>query len=283
MSNHANHRAKAARRGRGLRFKIIAVVAGVLVVALGLGLVMWLSSGSTPEAEARKNADAIDASQIDLTGLTESTTHTRIDEAPIDDATTEATDGTIVHPVVPTAVFDEPNGDPIAKIGPKQLGDTWLPVIDTEEGWTKILLPSKPNGSTGWLQTDGLKRAVTQYEIRVHLTSMTLELIERGREVGSWTIGIGKSEAPTPVGRTFLLGSIVDPDQPYSPIILPLGTHSATLDTFGGGPGTVAIHTWPTSDVFGTRSSDGCIRVPEDALNRLKAIPLGTLVLVDEE
>jgi lipoprotein-anchoring transpeptidase ErfK/SrfK len=64
-------------------------------------------------------------------------------------------------------------------------------------------------------------------------------------------------------------------------VILPLGTHSDTLDTYGGGPGTVALHTWPDASVFGTAASHGCIRVPPDALDQLTQVPLGTLVLID--
>jgi lipoprotein-anchoring transpeptidase ErfK/SrfK len=52
------------------------------------------------------------------------------------------------------------------------------------------------------------------------------------------------------------------------------------LDSFGGGPGTVAIHTWPTADTFGTPSSHGCIRVPGPALRALRNVPLGTLVII---
>ncbi len=112
---------------------------------------------------------------------------------------------------------------------------------------------------------------------------MRMELLYQGREAGAWTIGIGKPDTPTPTGRTFLLGSIVDPQQNYSPVILPLGAHSDTLDSFGGGPGTVAIHTWPTTDVLGAATSHGCIRVPRAALDRLSEVPLGTLVLVDQQ
>ena len=61
------------------------------------------------------------------------------------------------------------------------------------------------------------------------------------------------------------------------------GPVSPTHDTFGGGPGTVAIHTWPTDDVYGTATSDGCIRVPADALDQLSEVPLGTLVMIDED
>jgi lipoprotein-anchoring transpeptidase ErfK/SrfK len=78
------------------------------------------------------------------------------------------------------------------------------------------------------------------------------------------------------------MGSITDPGQSFSPVILPLGSHSDTLDTYGGGPGTVAIHGWPDPSVFGAAASHGCIRVPADALERMTQVPLGTLVLVDQ-
>ena len=54
-------------------------------------------------------------------------------------------------------------------------------------------------------------------------------------------------------------------------------------ESFGGGPGTVAFHTWPDPDVFGRAVSHGCIRVPADALERLMDVPLGTLVSVDQQ
>ncbi|WP_309114675.1 L,D-transpeptidase [Saccharothrix sp.] len=63
--------------------------------------------------------------------------------------------------------------------------------------------------------------------------------------------------------------------------MLPLGTHSQTHTSYGGGPGTVGIHTWPTPEVYGTASSDGCVRVPRDALDAMSTrVPLGTPVLI---
>ena len=96
-------------------------------------------------------------------------------------------------------------------------------------------------------------------------------------------VAIGEPGTPTPTGRTFVLGSVVDEAQSFSPVILPLGSHSDTLDTYGGGPGTVALHGWPDASVFGGAVSHGCIRVPADALDRLRQVPLGTLVRVDEQ
>ena len=267
---------------------VASVVAGVAALALILTAVIWLSGAfGEPQKSGAESApgkaQAGPGIKVDLASLTRSDTHAKIGGAPADAAPMKATDGAIVHPRRVTAVRAAPNGKPIAKIGPHQLGDTWLPVIEKRPGWVRVLLPSKPNGSTGWLRDVGLKKAVTRYAIRVHLASKTMELFFKDREVGSWTIGIGKPKTPTPVGRTFLLGSFVDRGQSYSPVILPLGAHSATLDSFGGGPGTVAIHTWPNADVFGTAISNGCIRVPQDALKRLTEVPLGTLVLVDQK
>lgn len=265
---------------------IVAVTAGVLTVALIIGVVLWLvgtAPGDTPAPAAGPTTSATpeDAADIDLAGLTEASTYTTVADAPADSAPQRANDGAVVHPRKTVPIYAKPDGRPIAKIKPTQLGDTWLPVIDKRAGWVKVLLPSKPNGSTGWLRDAGLDRAVTSYQIRVHLGSMRMSLYFEGRETGSWTIGIGMPSTPTPTGRTFLLGSFVDPEQDFSPIILPLGAHSPTLDTFGGGPGTVAFHTWPTDDVYGTASSNGCIRVPPDALDQLTKVPLGTLVLID--
>lgn len=75
-------------------------------------------------------------------------------------------------------------------------------------------------------------------------------------------IEIGKESASTSAARVALPAQVVfEREQSYSPVILPLGSHSSILDAFGGGSGTVAIDTWPTDDVFGARSRDGRIRI----------------------
>ncbi len=266
----------------GVVFVVLAIVAVAFVVPFGGGGAGAVSRAAPPPPVTATTTIPPAAVPADLAALPQSTTYTIIDGAPLDSGPPDPTDGTVVHPRQEVVVYAAPGGAPIARIAPQQLGDTWLPVIAEQPGWVQVLLPSRPNNSAGWVTDDALDRAVTPYLIRVHLRSLTMELFRGERRLGTWAVGIGKKAAPTPVGRTFLLGSFTDPKQSYSPVILPLGTHSPTLDSFGGGPGTVAIHTWPTADVFGTRSSDGCIRVPADALNMLTEVPLGTLVLIDE-
>jgi hypothetical protein len=275
-------------RLRDRPYLIACALAGVLLVVLAILVVAFVVPSGTGEvgkaAPPPVATNTIPPAVVpsDPAALPESTTYTIIDGAPLDPDPSAPTDGTVVHPRREIVVYAAPGGAPIARIPPQQLGDTWLPVIAQQPGWVQVLLPSRPNSSVGWITDDALDRAVTPYLIRVHLRSLCMELFRGGRLLGEWSVGIGKKAAPTPTGRTFLLGSFTDPKQQYSPVILPLGAHSPTLDSFGGGPGTVAIHTWPTADVFGTRSSDGCIRVPPDALNKLIEVPLGTLVLIDE-
>ncbi|MGH3753620.1 MAG: L,D-transpeptidase [Pseudonocardiaceae bacterium] len=279
-------------RLRNRPYLIACAIAGAVLALLAIVAVAFVApfgSGDAPKA-APPSAPAVTTTiaippavvPADLAALPLSTTYTIIDGAPLDSGSPVPTDGTVVHPQREVVVYAAPGGPPIARLAPQQLGDTWLPVIAQQPGWVQVLLPSRPNGSAGWVTDDALDRAVTPYLIRVHLRSLTMELFRGDGRLGEWAAGIGKKSAPTPVGRTFLLGSFTDPKQSYSPVILPLGAHSPTLDSFGGGPGTVAIHTWPTATVFGTRSSDGCIRVPPDALNKLVEVPLGTLVLIDE-
>ena len=254
--------------GHGVeRFTVLAVLLCGVLAAFYLVVAPVSSKGA--------------AAHVDLAKLVASTTDTTIRRAPHDDEQQRPTGGDVVHPTRTVPVFTAPGGRPFAKVLPKQLGHTWLPVVDRRAGWVRVLLPSRPNGSTGWMRTAHLSQAHTPYLIRVHVGSRQLELFENGSRVGSWTVAVGAPATPTPTGRTFLLGSIVDDQASYSPVILPLGIHSDTLDSYGGGPGTVALHGWPDPSVFGQAASHGCVRVPADALHQLTRVPLGTLVLID--
>ena len=249
-----------------------SVVLLLAVVAVIATLTSW---GNQPKERV--------AAEVDLSQLVASTTKARLRRAPIDPDPTGTTDGTVVHPRRVLAVYAKPGRRPFAKVTPKQMNDTWLPVIDQRKGWTQVLLPSRPNGSVGWVRTAQLVERHTPYVVRVHVGSRRMELVRDGRTIGEWSVAVGAPATPTPTGRTFILGSIVDEQQSYSPLILPLGTHSDTLDTYGGGPGTVALHGWRDASVFGRAVSHGCVRVPADALEQLREVPLGTLVLIDQQ
>jgi lipoprotein-anchoring transpeptidase ErfK/SrfK len=166
---------------------------------------------------------------------------------------------------------------PVTELG----SPTWVPVVQSVPGWDRILLPTRPDRSTGWVYlSNGLQTAWTAYRVEISLASYRLTVTDEGRSLGTWTVAIGATGTPTPAGRTFILASVSPVHPTYSPLILPLGTHSDTLDTFGGGPGTVGLHGWPDPSVFGHPVSHGCVRVPAAALRVLSRVPLGSAVVI---
>jgi hypothetical protein len=213
--------------------------------------------------------------------LPEANTFATIADAAKDPQPAGATDGTVIHPKSDLVVYQSAGGKAVAKLPAVQMGSpTWVPVIGKQDGWDQVLLPSRPNAAAGWVHVGSgeVETAHNDYAINVNREAFSLDLLQGGKSVGKWTIGTGKREHPTPQGRAYIMASIEETVTKYSPIILPLSYHSDSLDTFGGGPGTVGIHTWPDNSFIGKANSDGCIRVPADALNRLVKVPLGTLV-----
>ena len=252
---------------------VVAVVAcGLLTFAL-----MTVQKKSAPPPPPTDSAAALRDAGF-------ATTHTRTPRAPRDPHPTNATTGLVVRPNRVIGVYAEPDGDkPFAKLAPKEFGENWLPAIARTDGWVQVLLPSKPNGATGWVRSGMVAQGRTPYVIRVHLGLKQMEIFRDRNLVGAWKVAIGKDSTPTPTGRTFIHGQFSDTKQTFSPVIIPLGTHSPTLDDYGGGPGTVAFHGWPKADVFGKAISHGCIRVPSDALFQLRQIPVGSIVLIDKQ
>jgi hypothetical protein len=203
--------------------------------------------------------------------------------APLDPDPFAPETGLVLHPSRTLAVYARPGGPPVAALPATEIRNpTWVPVVQEERGWDRVLLPSRPNRSTGWvyLGSGGLQTAYSPYRILVTLSSYRLAVFDGRRGLGSWTIAVGARGTPTPTGRTFVLASLAPVHPTYSPLIFPLGTHSDTLTTFGGGPGTVGLHGWPDPAVFGHAVSHGCVRVPAAALRVLSRVPLGSAVLI---
>jgi lipoprotein-anchoring transpeptidase ErfK/SrfK len=216
-------------------------------------------------------------------GLPQATTFASLKGVGLMTSAAQGEEGMVVHPTGAAVVYSGPNGSPVAVLPATELGaPTWVPVVETSAGWYRVLLPSRPNHASGWLRAQGLRTAHTPYSITVRLARQTLTLAEGDRTVGAWSVAVGGPKTPTPTGLTFVMAQLAPADPDPSPLILPLGAHSPTLDTFGGGPGTVALHGWPDSSVFGKAVTHGCVRVPPAALKKLAQVPLGTPVLITQ-
>lgn len=211
------------------------------------------------------------------------TTYATTPAAPQDPAPFAPETGIVLHPTATMVIYTGPGGPAAAALPATELGSpTWVPVVRSQPGWDQILLPTRPNRSTGWvyLGDGGVQTARSPYQVDIDLAAYQLTILDAGRSLGTWTVAEGSPGTPTPAGRTFLLASLAPPHPTYSPLILPLGAHSETLTTYGGGPGTVGLHGWPDPAVFGHAISHGCVRVPAAALRALSLVPLGSPVMI---
>lgn len=269
----------SARTGASNRKAAPAVALGIVALLSGCG-----ASGSAGSAKPTAGAvRPLHVSAARMARLPAATTFGRSPGAPRDPNRFGPETGVVVHPTRARAVYAQPGGQPVAALPTHELsGPTWVPVVQSQPEWDRVLLPTRPNGSTGWIYLGGggLRIAYSAYRIDINLAAYRLTVLDAGRSLGSWKVAVGAPGTPTPIGRTFLLASLAPRHPTYSPLILPLGLHSNTLSRFGGGPGTVGVHGWPDPAIFGHAVSHGCVRVPDAALRVLSRVPLGSAVAI---
>jgi hypothetical protein len=150
--------------------------------------------------------------------------------------------------------------------------------------WYHVLLPIRPNGSTGWVRASDVVVAGVRYELVVHLRSFRIDLLDRGRLTGSFPIGVGTQNTPTPSGVYYVKELIQppDPNTVYGRYVLGLSGFSNVLLNWPGG-GVLGIHGTNDMSSIGRRVSHGCMRMSNADITRLAGLlPLGTPVHVED-
>jgi hypothetical protein len=162
--------------------------------------------------------------------------------------------------------------------------DTVLGVVASpEDGWVEVMLPVRPNGTTGWVRSDDVSLYVVDSEIVVDLANRRLTYIVDGVEVLNTDIGVGSEHNRTPTGHYFVTDNVTmaDPNSPWGPHALGISARSDTITEFNGGDGIIGIHGTNNPDSIGGNISLGCVRVPNDKITLLhEMVPLGTRVTV---
>jgi lipoprotein-anchoring transpeptidase ErfK/SrfK len=133
-------------------------------------------------------------------------------------------------------------------------------------GWVKVLLPQRPNGSTGWVPRDRVVLARTPYWVEVRTGARLVTVYRGGRRVRRFRAVVGAPPTPTPHGLAAIYERNAQPNPRgfLGPWALPLTIHSNVLLSFGGGPGRVGLHGRDgasLADPLGSARSHGCIRV----------------------
>jgi lipoprotein-anchoring transpeptidase ErfK/SrfK len=160
--------------------------------------------------------------------------------------------------------------------GPITGEPTTVPVIGALTGpdgvrWLRVMLPGRPNGSTGWIAEQGTRRLVTGWHLVVDLAARRVQVYGAGHVVRTFQAVVGKPSTPTPTGEFFVEEALqMSPGEAGGPFALALSARSNVLQEFEGGPGQIAIHGRDNlGGTLGAAESHGCIRLATASIDWL--------------
>jgi lipoprotein-anchoring transpeptidase ErfK/SrfK len=145
-----------------------------------------------------------------------------------------------------------------------------------------VQVPTRPNGVTGWVPARQVDVATVETRILVDLSDRRVTLYRAGKRVLSATAAIGATATPTPTGSFYVNQRLVtdDPGGPFGPGAVGISAFSNVLTGWTQG-GPIAIHGTNAPWSIGKAVSNGCIRLPNDALRRVFSLALaGTPVVI---
>ena len=148
----------------------------------------------------------------------------------------------------------------------------------------EVVLPVRPNGTTGWVDLDDVGLYVVDGLIRVDLSERQLTYEVDGVEMLRTEVGIGSVYNETPTGTFFVTDrvTLANPSSPWGPHALGLSARSDSITEYNGGDGIIGIHGTNNPSSIGGNISLGCVRLPNDVITELHSmVPIGTPVVID--
>lgn len=158
-----------------------------------------------------------------------------------------------------------------------------LPVIDHRPGWVEVRVAQRPNQTTAWVPLSDVGLLSTHWRLVLSLASAHLKVYEDDRLVYDFPAGIGTPSDPTPIGHYFIAMTVPPPTPAYGAFVLATSAHSEHItDWEQSGDAIVGIHgpLDPYDDSLigttGARISHGCVRLHDQDLVLLGAVPPGS-------
>lgn len=260
---------------------------GARLAAVSTGALLLLGACSTPErAELADPPTPV--------APAETTEKPEDEPTPSEPSTTEAPE-TGTAPAAPTraisrvpvlTVVDAPGSTTVvAELDDRtSFGSARVLLVDqVADGWVRVQLPVRPNGSTGWVRSDQVRLEALAHLLTVDLAARELTLWVDGEVDRVIEAAVGSAENPTPTGSFFVVDKLdtANGGGAYGPYAFGLSAHSDTLTEFGGGDGQIGIHGTNDPSSLGQAVSHGCVRLPNDSVSLLATeLPLGTPVVI---
>lgn len=181
-------------------------------------------------------------------------------------------------------IYDRPGASTPVRTMPNPTREGVLLIFGVKEqkgDWLNVMLPMRPNGSTGWISRSEVELRTVRSRISVDLSDLRLRAYVGDQLSLDVPVGIGKEATPTPLGNFYVDISFGFPNAggAYGAHMLSVAGYSEVLTNFGGGIGQIAIHGTNNRASVGIRSSNGCLRLTNEAILQLKDLaPTGTPV-----
>jgi len=170
----------------------------------------------------------------------------------------------------PSRTFDSPR--------PSGAEQVFL-VIGRRGDWLDVMLPVRPNGSTGWIRVGDVTIAGHNYRIVVELGAHKLTVFNGDGVFHEEPVGVGVATTPTPGGRFYTVELFRSQKAAYGPYAYGLSGYSEVLYDFAGGDGQFGIHGTSDPSGLGSDVSNGCIRMSNEGITRLaETLPIGVPV-----
>lgn len=150
-----------------------------------------------------------------------------------------------------------------------------------EADWLEVYLPTRPNGSTGWIMAGAVEIQEVPFRLEVSTAENRMALYKGEELVREFTVATGTGGTPTPLGTFYLTELMAPTNEGYGPFAYGVSAYSEVLNDFGGGPGQIGVHGTDDESSIGTAASHGCIRLSNDDITELAGmLPLGTPIIV---
>jgi len=207
-------------------------------------------------------------------------------ELPVADALdAAATDSLVADAAIASVpIFDAPDAaTPVRSMkNPTREGVLLIFGVLEEQGdWLKVMLPMRPNGSVGWVKASDVRVRKVPNRIEIDRSDRKLRAFKGGEMLLEVPVAVGKSVSPTPIAKAYVDISVPfkNTGGAYGAHMLSIAAYSEVLMNFGGGVGQLAIHGTNARGSVGKEASNGCIRLFNEDILRLRDLaPAGTPV-----
>ena len=152
---------------------------------------------------------------------------------------------------------------------PTSLDNPFVMLVTERRGdHLQVQIPVRPDGIVGYVTVTDVQLDTMAQRIELDVSDRLLRFYDGDELVTETQVVVGKDETATPTGRFYITDRVVkdDPSGPYGPLVLATSAYSEQLDSFDGGAPVIAFHGTNNPELIGTAASNGCIRLPNDAI-----------------